>query len=510
MEFELLTEEITPLLTNQGELNESGEKKPSPWYIIIPVFTLSFAYGASIAPTVEALSVIYCYKYYRAQGIDISDIPFDHCNIPAVQSLVSEAQAAFLFLSNASTLIFAGYYGTLSDRKGRRLVMVISLLGGIIPFAGLVLTLRYFGTFDVFLLYAANTIRGFLAGDSVLIATANAYLTDCTTQSNRTSAFSYLAASACIGLALGPYVGSFIIKQTGSINSVFYVIIAIHIAFIMYNTFFLPESNDITKYKPSPKQTFLQSINVFSAIGVFFRKPVNHASRWTLPILALVQVLIYIASLPPFLLYAMLKFGWTAYEGGLFYSITSSSRLVMMLVILPLITKLFNKSLPILEKERASLNTNKSSPPKNSSALELEEMDLKQSSHHSMTLDIVLIRIGLCFKTVAMTAFGLTATSSGFFLTGILESVDALANPSLRSLMTALVDPSQTGELWGALATLDSCSVILSQLLINYIYSASVSTMPSFTFFVCAGISGVAMLLIFMIHSNQKKLDEEA
>jgi hypothetical protein len=45
MEFELLAEEITPLLTNQDELNESGEKKPSPWYIIIPVFTLSFAYG---------------------------------------------------------------------------------------------------------------------------------------------------------------------------------------------------------------------------------------------------------------------------------------------------------------------------------------------------------------------------------------------------------------------------------------------------------------------------------
>lgn len=45
MEFELLAEEITPLLTNQDEPNESGEKKPSPWYIIIPVFTLSFAYG---------------------------------------------------------------------------------------------------------------------------------------------------------------------------------------------------------------------------------------------------------------------------------------------------------------------------------------------------------------------------------------------------------------------------------------------------------------------------------
>lgn len=45
------------------------------------------------------------YRYYRAQGIDISDIPFDHCNIPAVQSLVSEAQAAFLFLSNASSNI---------------------------------------------------------------------------------------------------------------------------------------------------------------------------------------------------------------------------------------------------------------------------------------------------------------------------------------------------------------------------------------------------------------------
>lgn len=41
--------------------------------------------------------------------------------------------------------------------------------------------------------------------------------------------------------------------------------------------------------------------------------------------------------------------------------------------------------------------------------------------------------------------------------------------------------------------------MIISQLTINTIYSASVGTMPQLTFFVCAGIAGLALLLVIFV-----------
>lgn len=59
------------------------------------------------------------------------------------------------------------------------------MLGGILFYSGIVLTLKFYKTFDVFLLYLGPILRGLLAGESVLFSTANAYLSDCTTANDR-------------------------------------------------------------------------------------------------------------------------------------------------------------------------------------------------------------------------------------------------------------------------------------------------------------------------------------
>lgn len=45
--------------------------------------------------------------------------------------------------------------------------------------------------------------------------------------------------------------------------------------------------------------------------------------------------------------------------------------------------------------------------------------------------------------------------------------------------------------------------VIISQLTINTIYSASVATMPNLIFFVCAVISGLAVTFSFFVHPSK-------
>lgn len=50
---------------------------------------------------------------------------------------------------------------------------------------GLILTLKYYNIFDVYLIFIGYVVRGLLGGDTVLVSTAQAYISDCTTLTNR-------------------------------------------------------------------------------------------------------------------------------------------------------------------------------------------------------------------------------------------------------------------------------------------------------------------------------------
>ncbi|ORE10881.1 MFS general substrate transporter [Rhizopus microsporus var. microsporus] len=515
MDFEQTLDEATPLLNGANVKPKVVKEKPSPWYIIVPVFGFAFTLGSIAAPLVEGLTIIFCYKYYQAHSISDSDIPLDQCNIPEVQAIVSRVQAFIMFLSSGSSLLLAGYYGALSDRKGRVTVLKISVIGSIISMASFILTLKYYNIFDVYLIFIGYVIRGLLAGDSVLVSTAQAYISDCTTLTNRTLVFSHMIAALYLGTTLGPSFSSYLIKQTGTIASVFWMVIVIHVTFLIYSTFVLPESKDISEYKEKPNQTFLQRINIFSAISVLFHTSSKHANRWALPIISIIQVLVTVLLIPPTLLYGMLQFGWTAYEGGFFVSVTSFSRLFIMLAVLPLITKLFHKYKPTEKKTAIVKRDAPKQGSSSSSSLDTLQDDKVPSTvserdiQNTILFDAWLVRSGLSVEIVAFILFGLVNTSTAFIWTGLLQGFAVLAAPGIRSLVSNLSDESQLGKVWGAMATLESFSIIVSQVGINSIYSATVGTMPYFTFFVCAGVSALAASLAFFIYPVESQCDEE-
>ena len=221
----------------------------------------------------------------------------------------------------------------------------------------------------------------------------------------------------------GPSFSSFLIKQTGTVTHVFYMAILIHVGFLLYVTFVLPESKEVGSDKEKPRQSLWERVNVFSAFAIFYRTPPQHANRWALLILAVIHLVITMLLMPPVILYGMLQFGWTAYEGGLFISLASFTRLLIVVCLVPIIV-----------------------------ARWFSVKDIRRS----ILLDTWLIRAGLTAETVAMIAFGLATTSTAYTITGVLQGFAVLAAPSVRSLATLLVDRSELGELWGAMATLEA------------------------------------------------------
>ncbi|KAI8053130.1 uncharacterized protein B0P05DRAFT_561710 [Gilbertella persicaria] len=400
--------ESTPLVGSRSF------KAPSPWYPIMTMMLVAFSGGALFAPHVQFYTEIFCYIHYNGKNIPIQD-----CSIPPVQKMVSRAQAIIMFLTYASTLISAGYYGRLSDRKGRTLVLRISTLGSLFYVTCDLLTAKYYRSIGISLLFLGPLVRGLLVGESVLMAAVQAYIADCTLADSRTVVFARLMASLFIGSAIGPFVSSLILKHTGSLVYVFYIAFFVDLVNVIYTTFLIPESFDLSRFQDQRRApvSFWQKLNVFSALGIIIRNQSASMAPYALVWIALADFLLALVRRPPTLIYAMLKFKWTAYEGSLYYTCASLMKLLIMIGVLPFLSSLFKKG---------------------------------------RTFDIWMMRIGIGIDAVCLALSGIATNVKVFTIAGMLQSFSMLAQPSIRGLITTMVNRNQVGELLGAIAILDS------------------------------------------------------
>ncbi|NUN93051.1 MAG: MFS transporter [Verrucomicrobiae bacterium] len=97
--------------------------------------------------------------------------------------------------------VFAPFWGRLSDRIGRRPVILISLAGS---------TLSYFGLMfceSFWQIFATRAFAGFFGAN---IAVANAYIADITPPEERSKGMGWIGAAFGLGFVLGPGLGALI------------------------------------------------------------------------------------------------------------------------------------------------------------------------------------------------------------------------------------------------------------------------------------------------------------
>lgn len=120
---------------------------------------------------------------------------------------------------SAMQLVFAPIWGGISDRIGRRPVLLIGLAGSTISYAafGYVTTLGATGTmFGLAVLpwLFLTRIGAGIAGAT--IPTAQAYIADCTSRENRTKGMALIGAAFGIGFTFGPLIGAaFVSDEAG-------------------------------------------------------------------------------------------------------------------------------------------------------------------------------------------------------------------------------------------------------------------------------------------------------
>lgn len=156
----------------------------------------------------------------------------------------------------ACTFLAAPVFGALSDRYGRKPILLVSLLGSAIGYV-----LLGFGG-ALWVLFLGRIIDGLTAGNQSALF---AYISDSTEPQERGKWFGYLGGAIGLGFMIGPSIGGLL--GTKSITLPFYVTAGITLMSMLLVLQLLPES------LPAEKRTThitLKSFNTFSHFGEIF------------------------------------------------------------------------------------------------------------------------------------------------------------------------------------------------------------------------------------------------
>jgi DHA1 family multidrug resistance protein-like MFS transporter len=128
--------------------------------------------------------------------------------------------------------LFAPVWGSVSDRTGRKPILIVGMIG-------YALSSLLFGlSTQLWMLFASRALSGILS--SATSATAMAYISDSTPEEKRGGGLGMLGAAAGLGMIVGPGVGGWL--GMDSLSLPFFVAAAISLVALVLIVFFLPES----------------------------------------------------------------------------------------------------------------------------------------------------------------------------------------------------------------------------------------------------------------------------
>ena len=128
--------------------------------------------------------------------------------------------------------LFSPFWGSLSDRVGRKPILLVGIFGG-------GLTMLMFGlASQLWMLFVARLLSGLLA--SATMPAAMAYIGDSTSEAERGGGIGKLGAAAGLGLILGPGLGGWLAGE--SLSTPFFIAAGLSLVSMLLIAAFLPES----------------------------------------------------------------------------------------------------------------------------------------------------------------------------------------------------------------------------------------------------------------------------
>lgn len=192
-------------------------------------------------------------------GVVIPIIPFYMDNLGAGGTELGLLVASYAIMR----LICAPIWGSVSDRVGRKPIMMIGIFG-----YGITMVLFGLAT-ELWMLFVARMLSGILS--SATAPTTMAYIGDSTSEEERGGGMGILGAAVGIGTIFGPALGGLLAAE--SLSTPFFIAGGMSILALVLIAIFLPESLPKHSRQPTDKRIPLPEIRLWwqalsSPIGI--------------------------------------------------------------------------------------------------------------------------------------------------------------------------------------------------------------------------------------------------
>lgn len=173
-------------------------------------------------------------------------------------------------------------------------------------------------------------------------------------------------------------------------------------------------------------------------------------------------------------IYMRQQFGWHTFESGKFMTVVNTVRVLVLLVVLPVLTRLVRGR---TERQRTS-NTG------------------------ADNFELYVTRVAVLFDTLGYLGYTLVRSGGLFTLSGVVASVGVIGSPTLQSALTKHVPAARTGQLLGAMALLHSLARVVAPTVFSAIFAATVGKFSQTVFVCLAATFGVAFLTSWFIRPH--------
>ena len=368
--------------------------------------------------------------------------------IPILPNLVKEFTGGDTAAAAEWTLVFGASWGLMqfvcgpilglmSDRWGRRPVLLLSLFGLGVDFLFMALAP------SLWWLFLGRLLNGMT---SASFSTAGAYLADVTAPQDRAKVFGWMSSAFSFGFIIGPAIGGLLGEH--NLRVPFYAAAALTLVNWLYGLLILPES-----LPPERRTTTFdwKRANPIGALTLLRSKP-------GLLGLAGVGFLFQFAHtvLPSiFVLYAGYRYGWTPAIMGYTFLVTGIAGVIVQTLLVGPIVK-------------------------------------RVGERNAVLLGLIAGVLGFAWYASASAGWAYLLGAPVFAFTGLVM-------PGMQALMTRQVSPQEQGQLQGANQSLMGIGSILGPIVFGGVFAWSIRHeafhVPGMAIYVAAGLVTLAFLL---------------